>query len=64
VLVAADLGCAALIADHLLGSFQRVATLEPITVLAASLLAVVVVPSLRAAVRAALRGSLNSVPGP
>jgi hypothetical protein len=56
--------CAALVADHLLGSFQRLATLDPITIVVASLLAVVVVPSLRAAVRAALRGPLNVVPGP
>ncbi|MGO9150342.1 MAG: sugar transferase, partial [Acidimicrobiales bacterium] len=48
-------GCVVLGIDHLFGSLERQATLEPVTIVVALLLAVVVVPTGRALSRAVLR---------
>ena len=48
-------GCAVLGIDHLFGSFERRATLEPVTIVVALLLAVVAIPAGRAVSRAVLR---------
>jgi len=48
-------GCAVLGIDHLFGALQRQASLQPVTILIALLLAAVVIPAGRAASRAGLR---------
>jgi exopolysaccharide biosynthesis polyprenyl glycosylphosphotransferase len=48
-------GCVVLGIDHLFGSLQRQATLEPVTIVVALLLAVAVIPTGRALSRAVLR---------
>jgi exopolysaccharide biosynthesis polyprenyl glycosylphosphotransferase len=48
-------GCVALGIDHLFGSLERQATLEPVTIVVALLLAAAVIPAGRALTRAGLR---------
>ncbi len=55
-------GCAVLVIDHLFGSLRGEATLEPLTLVVALLLAIVIVPTVRVVTRgaASLVGNLIS----